>query len=254
MSDQKSVLRPVDAEAVQLAKTLIRTARHAAIATLEPGSGRPIATRVGLATDSDGTPLILVSALSAHTPALRADPRCSLLVGEPGRGDPLAHPRITLACTARPVEKGTPEASRIAGRYLRHQPKAQLYADLPDFSYFRLEVDSASLNAGFGRAYALSAADVLAHGPALGEIAEAEDSAITHMNQDHAEAVSLYARAFARAPEGNWTLIGIDPEGFEIADGDDIRRINFESPLGSGNDLRPTLVRMAGEARKRLGA
>ena len=157
----KAVLLETTGEAVALARRLIRTARHGVIATLDPKSGRPIATRVGLATDAAGTPVILVSALAAHTPALRADPRCSLLIGEPGKGDPLAHPRITLHCDAREIERGNPEEARIAARYLAHNPKAELYAGLGDFRYFRLEPLAASLNAGFGKAYALSADEVL---------------------------------------------------------------------------------------------
>src|SRR5690606_41957142 len=85
-----------DAEAIRLARTLLRTARFGALATLDPADGAPLATRVAVATDMDGTPLILVSALSAHTKALAADPRCSLLVGEPGKGDPLAHAPLTI--------------------------------------------------------------------------------------------------------------------------------------------------------------
>lgn len=157
----KKVLLDTDQEVVRLAKSLIRAAHHAVIATLDPRTGRPIATRVGIATDADGAPAILVSALAAHTPALRADPRCSLLIGESGKGDPLAHPRITLHCDARQIERGSTEEARIAERYLAHSPKAKLYAGLGDFRYFRLEPVGASLNGGFGKAYALTAADVL---------------------------------------------------------------------------------------------
>ncbi|TIX34331.1 MAG: HugZ family protein, partial [Mesorhizobium sp.] len=97
MADRKKdVIRETDAEAIRLAKTLIRSARFGALAVIEPGTGSPLASRVGVATDLDGAPLILVSMLSAHTGAILADPRCSLLVGEPGKGDPLAHPRLTL--------------------------------------------------------------------------------------------------------------------------------------------------------------
>jgi putative heme iron utilization protein len=157
----KAVLLETSSDAIALAKSLIREAQHGALATLDPESGRPVATRVGLATDTDGAPLILVSALAAHTPALRADPRCSLLIGEPGKGDPLAHPRVTLHCDAREIGRGSPEETNTAARYLAHNPKAALYAGLGDFRYFRLETLEASLNAGFGRAYALTAADVL---------------------------------------------------------------------------------------------
>ncbi|MHB1102934.1 MAG: HugZ family pyridoxamine 5'-phosphate oxidase [Devosia sp.] len=159
--DRRTVVLETTGEAVALARKLIRDARHGALATLDPRSGRPVATRVGLATDVDGTPIILVSALAAHTPALRADPRCSLLIGEPAKGDPLAHPRITLHCHAREIERGGPEESGVAAHYLAHNPKAALYAGLGDFRYFRLEPLEASLNAGFGRAYALATADVL---------------------------------------------------------------------------------------------
>ena len=161
MIEKKPPVLETTAEAIALAKELTRSAHHGVIATLEPETGRPVATRVGLATDTDGAPTILGSALAAHTPALRADPRCSLLIGEPGKGDPLAHPRLTLHCDAREIARGSPDEARIAGRYLAHNPKAALYSGLGDFRYFRLEPVRASLNAGFGRAYALAPADVL---------------------------------------------------------------------------------------------
>jgi len=161
VSDNKTPILPTTDEALAMARHLLRSAHHGVIATLEPESGRPVATRVGLATDVDGAPVILVSALAAHTPALRADPRCSLLVGEPGKGDPLAHPRLTLHCDAREITRGSADEARIAARYLAHNAKAALYASLGDFRYFRLEPARASLNAGFGRAYALAGADML---------------------------------------------------------------------------------------------
>ncbi len=70
---KKDVIRKTDAESIRLAKTLVRSARHGAIAFLDPNTGAPSINRVGVATDLDGTPLILVSMLSAHTPAILAD-------------------------------------------------------------------------------------------------------------------------------------------------------------------------------------
>src|SRR5262245_38043199 len=156
MGNEKSVIRETDAEAIRLARTLIRTARYGALAALEPGSGAPLASRVAVAADLDGTPLILVSKLSEHTGAILADPRCSLLLGEPGKGDPLAHPRISLRCRAVRIERDAPDHPRIERRYLNRHPKAKLYAGFADFGFFRLVVERASLNGGFGRAYQLS--------------------------------------------------------------------------------------------------
>lgn len=250
---QKEVLRPTDEEAIRLAKTLLRGARYGALATLDPASGAPVATRVAVATDMDGAPLILVSSLSAHTGGLVADPRCSLLVGEPGKGDPLAHARMSVACRAVKLERGTPEQQRVERRYLNRQPKAKLYAGFPDFSYFRLEPQGASLNGGFGKAYALSAADLLTASPANDALASSEQSAVSHMNSDHRDAIAIYAQAFAGAPDGNWTMTGIDAEGIDIVCGEDSRRIFFPEPLQSPSEMRAALVRMAGEGRARLG-
>jgi putative heme iron utilization protein len=253
MNDKpKDVIRPTDAEAIRLAKTLMRTARFGALAVLEPATGAPLASRVGVATDADGTPLILVSQLSAHTGAILADPRCSLLVGEPGRGDPLAHPRVTLACLAVKLEPGTPQRARAERRYLNRNPKAKLYVGLGDFSFFRLEVERASLNGGFGKAYMLTRDDVIVGGPVVEALAESEQRAVNHMNDDHLDAVANYARYFAKAEGGGWVLTGVDVEGVDLAAGDETRRVFFPSPLKQAEDMRPVLVEMAKEARAAL--
>jgi hypothetical protein len=249
VAENKDVLRDLDESAIRLARQLMRTARQAVIATLEPGSGDPIATRVAVSTDHDGTPIILVSALAAHTPALLADPRCSLLVGETGKGDPLAHPRMTIAAKAREIARDTPEHARIEWRFLSHLPKSKLYSGLGDFRYFRLEPDNAKLNGGFGRAYQLAAADWLSLNPVNEELAAAERGAVEHMNEGHVDAISLYARYYAKAPDGKWRMTGIDADGFDLADGDHAARVFFSEPLTSAKDMHVTLVRMAGEAR-----
>lgn len=245
----RSVIRETDAEAIRLAKTLIRSARHGALAVLEPGTGAPLASRVATATDMDGAPLILISGLSAHTGALIADPRCSLLLGEPGKGDPLAHPRITLACEATQLERGGAEEARARRRYLNRHPKAKLYVDLGDFAFFRLDMLRASLNGGFGRAYLLDRAELVTDSPASGTLAAAEQGAIDHMNADHRDAIALYARHFVRAVEGDWILTGIDADGIDIASGDACRRIFFPEPLADASRMREALVAMAREAR-----
>jgi len=246
---KKDVIRETDAEAVRLARTLIRTARYGALAVLDPADGAPLASRVAVATDLDGSPLILISALSAHTGALAADPRCSLLVGEPGKGDPLAHPRITFSCRAIALERGTPDQARAERRYLNRHPRAKLYAGFGDFSFFRLDPQKASLNGGFGKAYLLERADLVVEGAATEGLAEREQGAIDHMNADHLDAVAVYARQFAKAGGDGWIITGIDAEGIDIASGDEVHRIFFPDPLAAADDLRKALVELAKAGR-----
>lgn len=152
---------PADPETRAQARALIDSARHGALAVLRPESLHPSVSRIALATDADGTPVSLISALAAHTAALMANPACALLVGEPGdKGDPLTHPRLTLHCSARLIARDTPAHDALRARYLALRPKAALYADFADFRFVRLAIADGLLNAGFGKAVQLSAADL----------------------------------------------------------------------------------------------
>ena len=148
-------IRETDDEALALARELSRETLGA-LSTIDPGSGYPAGSRVALIVDGSD-PVTLVSDLSHHTVAMGADPRCSVLVGTPpGKGDPLAFPRVTVFAEARAVERGSDEHMRLRAAWLEAHPKAALYIDFGDFRFWRLSVTRASLNGGFGKAYELS--------------------------------------------------------------------------------------------------
>ncbi|MEM5494826.1 DUF2470 domain-containing protein [Hoeflea sp. AS16] len=238
MKEPVKTIRDTDEEARRLARRLVRGARFGAIAVLEPGTGFPFASRVLTGTDIDGTPLILVSALSVHTGALTADPRASLLFGEPAKGDPLAHPRITVRTRAERVARDDPAHARLRTRFIARHPKAALYADFPDFAFFRMVPESASLNGGFGKAFVLDASDLLIQSPAIAEVAEIEPGAIEHMNADHPDSVDSYARIHGKSKRTGWKVCGIDCAGLDLANGDEILRIEFDTPLQQASGLR----------------
>lgn len=146
--------QPIDDEARAMVRDLLSDARHGALATTLDGA--PFVTRIALAPCALGL-LTLVSDLAPHTGAMRSSPDGSLLIGEPGRGDPLAHPRMTLQVRAGFLEK----AEATAAAYLDVQPKAKLYIGFGDFHLVRLDVQSGLLNGGFGKAYKLGANDVI---------------------------------------------------------------------------------------------
>ncbi len=152
----KDPFQAPDDDARDLARRLIGDARHGALGVLRDGA--PFVTRIALVPGAEGL-LTLVSDLAPHTGALRTAPEASLLIGEPGRGDPLAHPRITLKVRATFTEK----SGALVDAYLAGHPKAQLYIGFADFHIVRLEVLSADLNGGFGKAYRLSKDDLIRH-------------------------------------------------------------------------------------------
>lgn len=148
----KDPFRPVDDDARTLARDLLGHASHAALAV--ELDGRPYASRIALAVTGKGL-LTLVSDLAPHTGALRRKPGAALLIGEPGKGDPLAHPRMSISVDAAFVDKDS-----AAQDYLAKHPKAQLYFGFADFHMVRFTVLGAHLNGGFGKAYKLSPEDL----------------------------------------------------------------------------------------------
>ena len=157
-----SPIRPTDDAARQLARTLIQDARHGALAVQDPDTGAPMVSRIAAVPGPDGLPLSLVSDLSLHSRALRANPQCSLLLGEPGpKGDPLTWPRISLSGRAIFVRQGEQGYEALAAHYLTKQPKAQLYIGFSDFAILRFDLTAAHLNGGFGKAYVLTPQDLV---------------------------------------------------------------------------------------------
>lgn len=254
MAENSSVLRPVDDDARALARTLVRATPTAALSTLDPADGAPMGSLVTVATDFDGAPIILVSNLSLHTQALRADPRCSLLLSRTGAGDPLAHPRLTLVAHAEFLERDG-EAGRIARRrFLARHAKAALYADFGDFNFVRLRPMRASLNGGFGRAYEMQAADVGCSVPVPADFAALEAGAVAHMNDDHPDAVQRYATALLGREPGEWRLSGVDPDGADLVLGQGVARLPFDTPATDAQAVHTTLVALARRAREREAA
>jgi putative heme iron utilization protein len=82
------------------------------------------------------------------------------LLGEPDKGDPLAHPRITIQCSAARIDRDSDETIILRTLFLSRHPKSALYIDFPDFLFIRLTMMEASLNGGFGKAFRLTALDL----------------------------------------------------------------------------------------------
>lgn len=144
--------RPANEGARAMARNLMENARHGALAVLL--DDRPFVSRIALAPTGGGL-LTLISDLAPHTGALRENPEASLMIGEPGKGDPLAHPRLTILVRAEFVDKAA-----SANDYLASQPKAKLYIGFADFHLVQLNPIEGHLNGGFGKAYRLDAGDL----------------------------------------------------------------------------------------------
>jgi putative heme iron utilization protein len=75
-----------------------------------------------------------------------------------------------------------------------------------------------------------------------------------HMNDDHAEAIALYAQVYGDTPEAETAqLDSIDPEGMNLraqVKGETVPvRIRFDHTLQDSEDAHQTLIEMVKQAR-----
>jgi putative heme iron utilization protein len=139
----------------------------------------------------------------------------------------------------------------VRARFLARHPKAQLYADFPDFSFWRMHVMAGHLNGGFARAATLPGEALRTDLAGAEALVEAEPGARAHMNEDHREALALYATRLAGQAPGEWRASGIDPEGIDLLAGDRSARVAFPRRVTDAGALRAVLKTMAEEARAR---
>jgi putative heme iron utilization protein len=211
------------------------------------GSGDPYCSLVNVASHADASPILLISRLALHTKNILADNRVSLMLDERAAGDPLEGARIMLA--GRAEEAAGEAAGTLRRRYLSAHPSAEAFVDFKDFSFFRVIPSAAHLVAGFGRIIDLTPAQFLTEIGDAGELLEAEQGAVAHMNEDHREAMNLYATKLLGAESADWTSTGCDPDGMDMQAGAVVLRLDFPERVTSGMALRKMLVRLAGEAR-----
>jgi heme iron utilization protein len=211
------------------------------------GSGDPYCSLVNVASHADGSPILLISRLALHTQNILGDARVSLMLDERAAGDPLEGARIMLAGHAEPA--AVDDAAVLRRRYLNAHPSAQAFVEFKDFSLFRIRPSGAHLVAGFGRIVDLEPAQFLTELSDAAALQEAEQGAVEHMNDDHRDAMGLYATRLLGAAPADWHCTGCDPDGIDMQAGDKTLRLDFPERVTNGNELRKMLVKLVGEAR-----
>jgi putative heme iron utilization protein len=69
------------------------------------------------------------------------------------------------------------------------------------------------------------------------------------MNDDHADALQLYAGKLLGLSGDDWRMTGIDAEGIDLRRGGQVARLPFDAPLATAGEARKVLVALVGRAR-----
>jgi putative heme iron utilization protein len=202
------------------------------------------------ALDAAGRPIFLISNMAMHTQNLKADPRCSLFVGQAlTDGDPLGASRATIVGHAEPVKES--ELASARETYLARHENSRYWVDFSDFSFFVLQPIDLYYVGGFGvmgwveaEEYARAAPDPLA---------ELAPGILAHMNADHVDSMILLARKYAQLEATDATMTSVDRLGFSLRvktnDGFKGARINFIREISTSQAAREVLVEMVRRTR-----
>jgi putative heme iron utilization protein len=231
------------------ARTLVDATNVATLATLSE-DGWPWASLVTFGALDDGAPVLLVSTLAEHGRNLARDGRASLVVAQPSpTGDPLAAGRVTLAGVARTPEGARADAARAT--YAAAVEQASLFAGFSDFALYVLEPERVRWVGGYGR---MDSADAAAYAAADPDpVGDARD-AIAHLNDDHADALLLMARALGGHPDATAArCTGADRYGLDLTvdtpRGTAPARVGFAEPVTERAGLRAATVELTRRAR-----
>jgi len=224
-----------------LARNLMRTHDWAALGTTMPDDGHPYASLVLVAADYDASPILLLSDLAEHARNIAADSRVSLLFdGTRNLPSPLTGARVSVQ--GRAVRS---DDEHLRRRFLARHEDAAGYADFADFAFYQVIVERGHLVAGFGKIEWLDKGALLYLEPGIDGMRSFEASAVSHMNQDHGDAIQHYAQKLLGAKETGWIMTGCDPEGCDLRREGRVLRLDFPAPANDADSLRQQLVALA---------
>ncbi|MEM6824224.1 MAG: DUF2470 domain-containing protein [Pseudomonadota bacterium] len=218
-------------QATTLAKRLIRCEFHGELALDVSQAGTPSTHTLPIASALDGRPLISLEPGGQIGERVAETQRVSLTLG-------LEH-RLCLSCTAERVQ-GDLEAlarARFSARHGRTEHEGDITVLTPQ---------TATLSSG-AREHVLDVAKLVA--TLDRQLLQLERRAVDHMNEDHRDAIKLYAEVLLNEEKGDWRLASLDMDGLDLTCGDRFARLWFDPPLQEAGDIKSRLVELAMKAR-----
>jgi putative heme iron utilization protein len=240
-------LRAEPDDPVARMRALVRRERSGVLSSAHAEQdGWPFGSVTPYALTAEGDPVLLLSDLAEHTRNLRADSRASLLVQDPeGRDDPQAAGRVTLLGHAPPAQGAG--AARAQEVYFARFPASRAHLSAHAFAVHVLRVEKVRWIAGFGTMGWLEREGW------VDPLAPHADAILTHVNEDHADALATLAGA-AGVRGTSARMTAVDSTGFDVdvAQGDgssESVRLAFPAPASTPDAARQALIAMLGRAR-----
>ena len=90
----------------------------------------------------------------------------------------------------------------------------------------------------------------------IAPLSRSAEGIISHMNDDHSDANTLYDKNLAKLPSSSEaTMLGVDRYGITLkaltTDGPRMARVGFPNPLNSEDEARPAIIELLNLAKNR---
>ena len=224
------------------ARNFVRSQQNGVLSTISQRvEGYPFGSVAPFIVDHAGCPIILISTLAEHTKNIDVDSRVSLIV-QPYSPDIQVAGRVTLLGRARRLD----DKSALGPRYLRFHPQAENYFAMHDFNFYRIEPVRIRYIGGFGKIHWVEPEHYLL---ADSDLARQEADILAHMNSDHGDNLRAYCRHVHGVETSQATMIGIDPDGFDVRTDNADLRFEFAARISNAEEARLALVALAQAAR-----
>ena len=150
----------MDRELIVVLQQLLHGRMIAALGTLHQGA--PFVSMVPFAVARDGSLILHVSRLAAHTRDMLNNSEVSLLITEPEASGkmPQALARVTFQGRAQMLERDSQKHIDAREVYLSRFPDAASLFEFSDFNIFIIKPVSARVIAGFGQAFTITGEDL----------------------------------------------------------------------------------------------
>jgi len=209
----------------------------------------PYSTFTLTAFDYDLSPIILLSNLSEHTINLKKKNLVSIMLCEEQKNynlfpkfnksikyeDPMSRPRVTLIGKINITKKNLHR-----NRFLSRHPASKLYSNFQDMNFYKMKIKGAHLVGGFANVKWFTRSEIICKD--FSDFGKHEMQILDHMNTSYQKSLNLYAKKLIPHNSlnnvGNWKLVGIDPEGFDLRKKDGVIRYCFKKIIKDEKKIR----------------
>lgn len=234
-------------QALNDARTLVFKTHAGVMSTISNNlRGYPFGSVTPYMCDEQGRIYFFISDIAQHTKNLKQDSRMSLTIFDAADyGDQNEHGRVTLVGDGSIVTKDRCEV--LLDKYIALYPEAASYRNAHDFQLWQLDVVRVRYIGGFGKIFWLEQNEWQAQPKKWDE--SQQQSMITHMNEDHQDAMSLILMQHYSVADNTPIMSGLLSTGFYIQSHKRNYFINFANECDSPLAVRKALVALTNQAR-----